>query len=60
MSKGVFEAFMTACVISLIFVVFLLETQGDDLKAQAVKRGFAEWVVNEKGDTTFKWKEGAK
>jgi hypothetical protein len=51
---------MTVCVISLIFVVFLLEMQRDDLKAQAVKRGFAEWVVNEKGDTTFEWKDGAK
>jgi len=60
MSKGVFEAYMTVCVISLIFVVFLLEMQRDDLKAQAVKRGFAEWVVNEKGDTTFEWKDGAK
>ncbi len=60
MNKGIFEVFMTACVISLIMVIFLLETQWNELRTEAVKRGFAEWVVDEKGDTTWKWKEGAK
>jgi hypothetical protein len=29
-------------------------------KAEAVKLGFAEWVSDYKGNTTFKWKEGAE
>lgn len=30
----------------------------DEMKAEAVKRGAAEWVVNPaNGETTFKWKE---
>lgn len=27
---------------------------------EAVERGFAEWVPDEQGNTTFKWKEVAK
>ncbi len=52
--------FMTVAAILLSIAVFRAVSQRDDLKTQAVKRGFAEWVVNEKGDTTWKWKEGAK
>ena len=35
----------------------------DDAKAirtEAVERGFAEWVPDKEGNTTFKWKEVAK
>jgi hypothetical protein len=60
MSKGAFEVFMTACVIFLIIAACLLATQRDDLKAEAVKRGFAEWVSDYNGNTTFKWKEETK
>lgn len=60
MSKVAFEAFMTACVIFLNIALYLVATQRDDLKAEAVKRGFAEWVSGYNGNTTFKWKEGAK
>lgn len=30
------------------------------LRAEAVERGFAEWVPDKEGNTTFKWKEVAK
>lgn len=51
---------MTIAAILLSISALRTASQRDDLKAEAVKRGFAEWVVDEKGDTTWKWKEGAK
>jgi hypothetical protein len=30
------------------------------LRTEAVERGFAEWVPDKEGNTTFKWKEVAK
>ncbi len=29
----------------------------DELKAEAVKRGYAEWIVIGENKTEFKWKE---
>lgn len=29
----------------------------DELKAEAVKRGYAEWIVIGEDNTEFKWKE---
>ena len=37
--------------------VFLVAEQRDDLKQEAVKRGFAEWIVTGQNQTEFKWKE---
>jgi len=43
---------------AVIFVVvcFVVAEQRDDLKAEAVKRGCAEWIVDEHGNTTWQWK----
>jgi hypothetical protein len=41
----------------LLITAFLVAQQRDDLKAEAVKRGAAEWVADYNGITTFKWKE---
>ena len=60
MNKLAAEWIMTICVISLAACVFLATRQRDELKSEAVKRGFAEWVVDAKGETTWQWKEGAK
>lgn len=60
MSDTASQWMMIVAVIFLIAASFIAANQRDDLKAEAVKRGFAEWVVNEKGDTTWKWKDGAK
>jgi hypothetical protein len=38
----------------------IIANHRDDLKAEAVKRGFAEWVSDYNGNTAFKWKEGVK
>ena len=48
-------AILIVCV-SLIATLVACD-QRNELKAQAVKRGYAEWVVGENGDTTFRWKE---
>jgi hypothetical protein len=43
-------------IIALICAVSCLQQQ-DELKAEAVKRGFAEWIVIGQNQTEFKWKE---
>jgi hypothetical protein len=60
MSNPVGQCIMTLSAILLFISAFMAATQRDELKAEAVKRGFAEWVVDEKGGTTWKWKEGVK
>ena len=48
---------MLVAVIFLIAGTFVVSNQRDELKAEAVKRGFAEWVSDYNGNTTFKWNE---
>jgi hypothetical protein len=60
MSETANQWIMTLAAILLSISAFMAASQRDELKSEAVKRGFAEWIVNEKGDTTWKWKEGAK
>ena len=45
-------------LILAVFCTFLVAEQRDQLKAEAVKRGFAEWyIVDGTRETEFKWKE---
>jgi hypothetical protein len=47
-------------VLMFIFTLvcaFIVAEQRDDLKQEAVKRGFAEWIVIGQNKTEFKWKE---
>lgn len=46
----------------LLFLIALLcavlcSRQRDELKVEAVKRGYAEWIVIGQNKTEFKWKE---
>lgn len=34
-----------------------ISNQRNNLREEAVKRNFAEWVVDSKGMTAFRWKE---
>jgi hypothetical protein len=49
-----------------VFVLMVIAIQAADqrgqnlLKSQAVERGFAEWVSDYNGNTTFVWKEPTK
>lgn len=57
MSKGFIG--IEECVIGLCVILFLListEKSRRRLEEEAVKRGFAKWVVEEKR-VTFKWEE---
>jgi hypothetical protein len=40
-----------------IVAVFALANQRDNIKKQAVERGFATFVPDSSGNTTFVWKE---
>lgn len=51
------EWLLVLALIVLLITAFLVAQQRDDLKAEAVKRGAAEWVADYNGITTFKWKE---
>jgi hypothetical protein len=57
MSDTANQWIMLVAVIFLIAGTFVVSNQRDELKAEAVKRGFAEWVSDYNGNTTFKWKE---
>lgn len=52
-----------ALLLELIFLIggmFLAASQRDELKEEAVKRGFAEWTVKSDGTTKWMWKEVQK
>lgn len=58
MNKNTGAWFIVFSVIALNAAAFMVaKKQRDDLKAEAVKHGAAEWVVDVNGNTTFKWKE---
>ena len=46
-----------AIIIVLVVSAFVAAGQRDDLKQEAVDRGFAEWVIKGQNKTEFKWKE---
>ena len=46
------------CLIASLCALWGMQSQRDELKAEAVKRGAAEWVVDPtNGMATFMWKE---
>ncbi len=45
----------------LLLSAFLGDSNGREIiRTEAVERGYAEWVPDKHGNTTFKWKEVAK
>lgn len=57
MNKNTQEWIAVAVIIALLICAFDAAGQRDDLKQEAVDRGFAEWVVKGENETEFKWKE---
>ena len=45
-----------AFLIGALVVIFILDTKLDTLREEAVKRGFAEWAVDARGETEWRWK----
>ena len=54
------EWVLVICIIVLLTTTYGAARQCDELKYEAVKRDFAEWVVDAKGETKWQWKDGAK
>lgn len=55
-----FYAMVVAFTLGLTFGIFRLDTIMGEYRAEAVKRGAAEWVVDPAtGETEFRWKEVA-
>lgn len=57
MNKHTQEWVMVAALILTIICAFAAAEQRNNLKQEAVNRGFAEWKVVGENKTEFKWKE---
>ena len=57
MNKNSQEWVMVAALILTIICAFAAAEQRNNLKQEAVNRGFAEWKVVGENKTEFKWKE---
>lgn len=51
------ELIAVVVIIALLICAFVAAGQRDNLKQEAVDRGFAEWIVKGQDKTEFKWKE---
>jgi len=60
MSEKTIELLSFICFILGLFAAFAAAGQRDELKQQAVDKGFAEWVIKGQNRTEFKWKEPIK
>ena len=54
------EWIAVAIITVLVICAFVAAGQRDDLKQEAVNRGFAEWKVIGENKTEFVWKENIK
>jgi len=57
MSEKTIELLSFICLILVLFAALMAAQQRDELKQQAVDKGFAEWVIKGQNRTEFKWKE---
>jgi hypothetical protein len=60
MSDKTLELLSFICFVLLLIAALMVAQQRDELKQQAVDRGFAEWIVLGQNETEFKWKEPIK
>lgn len=57
MSENACSLFGMILFLFALICAFVAAGQRDELKAEAVKRGCAEWIVIGENNTEFKWKE---
>ena len=57
MSETTYSWLALIALISVLICAVVGVQQRDELKAEAVKRGYAEWIVISEDNTEFKWKE---
>lgn len=61
MSDKTLELLSFICFVLLLIAALMVAQQRDELKQQAVDRGFAEWqIISGTKETEFKWKESIK
>lgn len=57
-NEAVIGFLLTATTMAIIGV-FTLREKLDMLRAEAVQKGFAEWIVDARGETEWRWKGGS-
>jgi hypothetical protein len=57
MSENASSLFGMILFLFALIIAVLVKQDRDELKAEAVKRGYAEWIVIGEDNTEFKWKE---
>jgi hypothetical protein len=57
MSEYTYGNFMFVLVMAFLISLFISSMEKQKLREEAVERGFAEYIVNKSGETTWKWKE---
>lgn len=61
MNEKTLELLSVICFILLLVAALMVAHQRDELKQEAVDRGFAEWrIIKGTKETEFKWKEPVK
>ena len=54
---GAAVGFIVAIVLGFVACISLAEAKNKSLRAEAIRTGHAEYVVDERGKTTFKFKD---
>lgn len=57
MSEDKYGLFGMILFLFTLIIALLVAQDRDELKQEAVNRGYAEWIVICKNKTEFKWKE---
>lgn len=57
MSEDVISKLGLLLLAMAIVALFIGANQRDKMKQEAVERGYAEWTVDSKGETKWRWKE---
>lgn len=57
MTENQLQWVILIALILTTLAAFAVADQRDSLKEEAVKRGFAEWIVISNNNTEFKWKD---
>lgn len=57
MSERHYATLSLIFLLSALITMFAAVIKMDNLKTEAVERGFAEWQVKNTGEVTWKWKK---
>lgn len=55
--KSYHELISVISFIALVCILFLVAEQRDEIKKEAVEKGFAEFIVTPDKEIIFKWKQ---